>query len=96
MRFLGVWGWGAVICAVVGFVLYGIVGVWLYCDPQSGSIECPNGSHINAVVTILKEFGAVIGIVGAGAGVAWSNFYKSAQDAGPKTAKPARRFGAPR
>lgn len=78
----GIYFWGSVLFVVCVMILTTVISTLFLCTAEvsdSGTIlvSCSNGWSLIAY-SIMKDWGAGIGVVGAGAGLAWSTFFKRA------------------
>ena len=81
---LGVYGWGGVllfVCIFISVAVYASFRCTFGANVGENAVGeiilsgCPR-PWMTAIYMIMKDWGSGIGIVGAGAGLAWSTFYK--------------------
>ena len=73
---IGVFIWGGTLILTLLFVVVGITLTFVFCTASEGVMTCPGNNVADTMYYILKDLGTVIGVLGAGAGLAWSNFYR--------------------
>ena len=78
---IGYWAWGGILTLTLFFVAAALLTVALSCGVSANSaqyfpdkIHCRNEAAA-VIYSIMRDWGSAIGIVGAGAGVAWAAFY---------------------